>query len=253
MGSKRLPEKPMIPIQGKPMILHVVQKALKSKKADRVIVATDRQEIAKTVQGSGFGKRAEVKMTSPGCKTGTDRVASLAVTVMDEQDNVVNLQGDLPFADPRMVDQLFVYMEKHPRTEMATVARRLPLPDREGIYRDHNAVKVVRDNRGKALYFSRHPIPHNAFELGYFHHHIGMYAYKAHTLRTLLVSAQSDAEKAERLEQLRALGLGIDIQVLQTEFEVGVEINTLQDWKRVRAPGDWREVKLETRHGSIAV
>ncbi|MCE9531833.1 MAG: 3-deoxy-manno-octulosonate cytidylyltransferase [Planctomycetes bacterium] len=210
-GSSRLPGKPLLKTTGKYLIQHVYEQACQSKRATDVVIATDDSRIMAAVQS--FGGRAV--MTRRDHVSGTDRVAEVARGL--NVDVIVNLQGDEPLIDARTLDLLPDLLEQDPGAKLATLA--VPLREVEA-YRNPNVVKVVRDRQGRALYFSRSPIPmvrdgdpdlvHNS---QLFLHHLGLYAYRRDALLELASLPPDPLEQTEKLEQLRVLGMGWPIQV----------------------------------------
>ena len=207
-ASSRLPGKPLLHATGKFLIQHCYEQAQEAKLASRVVVATDDERIADAVRSFG----GEVAMTRADHVSGTDRIAEVAGGL--DAEIIVNLQGDEPQFDPADLDLLIELMTA-PNTPMATLA--VPILD-EATYRNPNVVKVVCDDAGRALYFSRSPIPMVRdgapdFTSGRFLQHLGVYAYRRDTLLTLARTPAHPLELAEKLEQLRALAIGIAIQV----------------------------------------
>lgn len=208
--STRLPAKPLLRATGKYLIQHVYERALESG-ADRVVVATDDTRIFDAVRSFG----GEVMMTRDDHPNGTDRVAEVARSLPSEI--VVNVQGDEPMLDPASIDLLADLLENNPHVPMATLG--VPISSIEA-WRDPNCVKLVRDARGRALYFSRSPIPFvrdgepdfRKFP-GVFLQHLGIYAYRKNFLLDLATWPPSPLEEIEKLEQLRVLALGHSIQV----------------------------------------
>ena len=230
-ASTRLPGKALAALDGRPMIRHVAERTCQARSVARVIVATDDARIAEAVAGSG----AEVAMTRADHPTGTDRLAEVAAGL--DADVVVNVQGDLPLLDPAMVDRLVNRMANDPALPMATLAA--PIHD-AAEWRSPHVVKVVCDARARALYFSRSPIPHHREgaapdePVGW--RHIGMYAYRRDVLLRFATLAPTPLEKAERLEQLRALEHGIAIGVeAWTGAEPVIEVDVVEDLERARA------------------
>ena len=230
-ASTRLPGKALASLDGRPMIRHVAERTRLARSVARVIVATDDERIARAVDGTG----AEVAMTRADHPTGTDRLAEVARDL--EADVVVNVQGDLPLLDPAMVDALVDRMAAEPALPMATLA--VPIRD-DAEWRSPHVVKVVCDERGRALYFSRSPIPHHRdgapadAPLGW--RHVGMYAYRRAVLLELAALAPTPLERAERLEQLRALEHGIAIGVEPWHgTEPIIEVDVDEDLERARA------------------
>lgn len=207
-ASSRLPGKPLLRGTGKFLIQHCYEQALRSKCAERVIVATDDERIAEAVRSFG----GDVAMTRGDHVSGTDRIAEVAETL--DAEIIVNLQGDEPQFDPAGLDLLIGLIAESGMT-MATLA--VPIRD-ESTYRDPNVVKVVCADDGRALYFSRSPIPmvrdgSPDFASGRFLQHLGVYAYRRDTLLSLARTSAHPLELAEKLEQLRALAHGIAIRV----------------------------------------
>lgn len=210
-ASSRLPGKPLLRDTGKYLVQHVYEQASAAKSASLVVVATDDDRIRKAVESFG----GNVVMTRPDHPTGTDRVAEVAAGLGSHV--VVNVQGDEPQLDPAAIDLLVDLLAADPGSDMATLAT--PLPDLEA-YRNPNVVKVVCDDRGRALYFSRSPVPmvregepDLAARPAKFLQHLGVYAYRRRFLLTLAATPPHPLEEAEKLEQLRVLGMGAGIQV----------------------------------------
>ena len=231
-ASTRFPGKPLALIKGKTMIRRVYDQALKSK-LDAVVVATDDVRIADEVMG--FGGR--YVLTDPNHRSGTDRCRE-ALDLLDEQfDAVVNIQGDEPFIDPNQINMM-VDLIGRDDTLLASLAK--PIHDEDELF-SPNSVKVVMDKEGRALYFSRHPIPFMRNEektewmdRGVFFKHIGIYAYKADTLRLIAEMPMSALEKSESLEQLRWLENGLDIRMGITATE-NVSIDTPSDLQKAES------------------
>lgn len=226
-GSTRFPGKPLAMIGDKTMIHRTYLQVLKSS-LDAVVVATDDQRIFDEVRG--FGGRAV--MTRSDHRSGTDRCLEALDLVGESFDAVVNIQGDEPFIDPRQVNQVAELIRRND-TVLATLAKAIDNPER---LQNPNVVKVVFNEQGEALYFSRHPIPFvrgvaPAQWLGTtaFYQHIGIYAYKADTLRAVAALPPGRLEQAESLEQLRWLEHGLPIRVAVTPYENGIAIDTPQD------------------------
>jgi len=210
-ASSRLPGKPLLKVTGKYLIQHVYEQALRSKRATDVVVATDDSRIMAAV--NSFGGRAV--MTRRDHPSGTDRVAEVASGL--DADIIINLQGDEPLIDPSALDLLPDLLERDPQAKLATLA--VPLTSLEA-YRSPNVVKVVRDRQGRALYFSRSPIPmvrDGEPELTklpqLFLQHLGLYAYRREALLELAARPPELLEESEKLEQLRVLAIGWSIQV----------------------------------------
>ncbi|GGD04094.1 3-deoxy-manno-octulosonate cytidylyltransferase [Halopseudomonas salina] len=237
-ASTRLPGKPLLDIGGKTMIQRVWEQAGKSQ-ALSVTVATDDERIAEACRQFG----ANVVLTRADHPSGTDRLQEV-VTLMglDAEDCVVNVQGDEPMIPPSLIDQVAANLLAHPQASIATLAE--PLTDIESVF-NPNVVKLVTDQQGFALYFSRAPIPwsRDAFateprsipEGMTFRRHIGLYAYKVGFLHDYVQWAPSPLETAESLEQLRALWFGCRIQVADACEVPAPGIDTRDDLERVRA------------------
>ncbi len=223
-GAIRLPGKPLLDIAGKPLIQWVYEQALGSTLAGEVLIATDDDRIRAGCEAFG----AHVKMTSPDCRSGTDRVHE-ALTGMDA-DVVVNLQGDEPQMRPDMIDTLIGAMQEQ-RLEMATLCAYITDPHD---YKSPHVVKVVRDVNGFALYFSRAPLPFIQKTISIpFYKHIGIYAFSRRFLETFVGLPKGRLEEAESLEQLRALEAGYRIKTLLVEYE-GIGIDTEADLEQAR-------------------
>ncbi len=235
-ASTRLPGKPLRLIAGRPMIQHVWERA-RSSGAAEVVVATDDERIADACRRFG----ADVILTDPGHPSGTDRLAEVARTRQyAEGDVIVNVQGDEPLLAPKNVAEVAALLAAVPVAAIATLAT--PIESLEELL-DPNVVKVVRDLRGLALYFSRAPVPWqrdaSAAGLGSAARHagalrhVGLYAYRAGALRRLAALSPSPLESAERLEQLRALENGLPISVGIAAARPGPGVDTEDDLQRV--------------------
>ncbi|MDQ3200128.1 MAG: 3-deoxy-manno-octulosonate cytidylyltransferase [Verrucomicrobiota bacterium] len=210
-GSTRFPGKSLHPIAGKPLLQHVWEQCRRAKSLDTVIVATDDMRIAE----AAFGWGAEVSLTSAKHATGTDRIAEVA-TKMRGVSHLINIQGDEPLVEPRLLNQLARKMERDPKIEMVTAVH--PFSDPADVHSPHQ-VKAVLDRRGHALYFSRQAIPYPrdiTSPVQYFRHQ-GIYGYRRDVLLRLVRWRPSPLEKAEALEQLRALENGVKIHVVVTK------------------------------------
>ena len=240
-ASTRFPGKPLEMIHGKPMIQRVYEQAQKSNLLSEIWVATDDQRIVDVV--SGFGGR--VAMTSPDCPSGTDRCAELMQSMGLKAEIVLNIQGDEPFIRPEQIDQL-VNLMQNPEVQMATLCKKITRS--EELF-NPNVVKLVKTTEGKALYFSRNPIPFfrgesesNWLEKTAYFKHLGVYAYRANVLFDITHMSVSQLEKAESLEQLRWLEGGYAIGVGETEWE-SLGIDTPEDlaW----ASAHWNEISSQ--------
>ena len=222
-ASTRLPGKPLRMIAGQTLIHRVYNRAILAKSPDIVVVATDHRDIAEEVES--FGGR--VVMTAVNHPTGTDRLAEVAEQLAD-YDIIVNVQGDEPFIDPDVIDRLAKMLTEHENLDMVTAAA--PLKKEE--YQDASAVKVVVNQMGEALYFSRAliPYPREGFAMPPLKH-IGVYAYRRSFLLTYAKTEQTPLEKTESLEQLRALETGHKIGVIRIETE-DIGIDTEEDLKK---------------------
>lgn len=224
--STRLPRKPLLPIQGKPMIQWVYENAKRYQRLHDLIVATDSQEIADCIQAIG----GKVAMTDPHIQTGSERVAAIAET-LEDVDVIINLQGDEPFIRPEMLETLITPYLNGETPEMTTVA--FPL-DEATKRNDPGAVKVITDLAGNALYFSRAPIPYYRTEhKAPVYHHMGLYAFRRDFLLTYAKLAPTPLELTESLEQLRALEHGYRIKVCLSPVKT-LEINTPEEYEQAQ-------------------
>lgn len=226
-GSTRLPGKPLLPIAGRPLILHVLQRAREIPGSERIIVATDDQRIADVVAQAG----GEAVLTPPELPSGSDRVGWVAKNLAC--DIVVNLQGDEPFVDVNAVQSAIGVLERDERWQVATLG--YPLTD-EKLWNDPHVVKVLTDREQSALYFSRQPIPyfrdHRFRPTDGLLQHIGVYLYRREFLLKFLSWEPVPLEQAEKLEQLRILYHGYDIYVERANFP-SVGVDTPEDVKKV--------------------
>ena len=225
--SSRFPGKPLARIRDKPMVVWVMEQARKARSVAEVLVATDDRRIYDAVES--FGGRAV--MTSPDHLSGTDRVAEVAEKQIC--DIVVNVQGDEPLVPAEDIDLIVRALAEEPETQVSTLM--IPIRDADEMW-DPNIAKVVVDNRGHALYFSRAPIPYDrdawpqgiqavsSREVPYGFKHIGLYAYRKSFLLEFSRLQPSPGEKIEKLEQLRVLENGFCIRVMQTDKNsIGVD------------------------------
>ena len=209
------------------MIEHVYRRASASKRVSEVIVATDDLRIATRVHDFG----GKVRLTKATHETGTDRLAEVAASL--DCDVVVNVQGDEPLIDPRAIDELVAPFATDPSLQMTTLFRRI---HDVAELNNPNIAKVVLDRAGFALYFSRAPIPHVRDPRGGWpplYRHIGLYGYRRSVLLVLASLEPTPLERAEGLEQLRALEHGIRIKAVETSHE-SFEVNTPEDLEQVR-------------------
>lgn len=223
IGSTRLQRKPLLPIQGKPMIQWTYENAVRCKAFSKVIVATDSEKIADVIKKIG----GETMMTDPNLPTGSDRVAAVAERY-PEMDVIVNLQGDEPFIKPSMLEQLVAPYLEGKTIAMTTLAYPLDIKNK---HHSAGSVKVVTDLQGNALYFSRAPIPYFRTQesVAPVYNHIGLYAFRRDFLLHYRTLPQTPLEKIEALEQLRALEHGYKIHVCLTETST-LEINTPEEY-----------------------
>lgn len=235
-GSSRFPGKVLAPIRGKPMLQWVYERARASGARDALIATDDAGILA---AAAAFG--ATARMTSFAHASGTDRLAELAaIEHWPDADIVVNVQADEPLIPPAIIRQVASLLESDPAAAIATLAAPV---ESLAEFLDPNAVKVVADLKGRALYFSRAPIPWNrdgapagVSSQSVFagaRRHVGIYAYRVGALRRLASLAPTALEKAEKLEQLRALENGLAIRVADAAERPGPDVNTAEDLERV--------------------
>ena len=224
-GSTRLPGKPLLDICGKPLIQRVWEVVAQVPNIDEIIVATDDDRIAKTVQDFG----GKMMMTSSDCQSGSDRVREVAQTV--EADVYVNVQGDEPLLEPLAIEKLLDVFVQDTSVQVATLCS--PISREEAL--SPNQVKVIRDHVGNALYFSRAPLPfvREANDTAEYLGHIGIYAYRREALCVFTSLPASPLERAEKLEQLRFLQADVPIRVIEVP-RMGVGVDTQEDLERVR-------------------
>jgi 3-deoxy-manno-octulosonate cytidylyltransferase (CMP-KDO synthetase) len=237
-ASERLPGKPLADIAGRPMVVRVLDRARAARGVKRAVVATDDERIAAAVRSFG----GEAVMTPASCASGSDRCAR-AAEALGPLDVVVNVQGDEPLLSPGAIEAVIAAFAD-PAVEMATLAR----PLREEEWANPNVVKVVRDLRGDALYFSRASVPHR--RAGGIspraRAHVGIYGFTARFLREFASLPPTPLEGEEKLEQLRALEHGHRIRVIDTDYEA-FGIDTPEDLARVRALVSGTPVPEESR------
>jgi 3-deoxy-manno-octulosonate cytidylyltransferase (CMP-KDO synthetase) len=226
--SSRFPGKPLVPILGKPLIQWVYEQALQVKDLDGVWVATDDLRIRDGV--AAFGGRA--LMTREDHPSGSDRLAEAAgLLSLAPEDIVINIQGDQPVFPPELISQLAGVLSRDPEVVMVTLVRR---ETDLRLAANPNVVKVVFDRAGRALYFSRSPLPFwREGGSSYFYRHIGIYAYRVQFLKEFVHLPPGRWEAAEKLEQLRALEHGFPIHIVETEG----------DTREVDTPADARQVE----------
>ena len=237
-ASTRLPGKPLLEIAGKPMVIHVAERAAASG-ASEVCIATDHEKIADAAKRYGF----QACLTDNKHASGTERIAEVArLKNYSDIRVVVNVQGDEPLIEPALIREVAEHLEQHPKASMSTACH--PIEDARAMF-NPNVVKVVLDHDGYALYFSRAPIPYarDAFAqsqaslpsgiLAY--RHIGIYAYRAGFLRTYAALKPSLIEQYEALEQLRVLANGYRISVSVTRTTPAPGVDTQEDLENLRS------------------
>ena len=226
--STRLEGKPLVDILGKPMIQHVYEKARRSTMLEDLIVATDDERIRAEVEG--FGGKAV--LTSANHSTGTDRVAEAAFSL--DAEIVVNIQGDEPFIEPGMIDEIVAPLLEDPQLPMCTSMHKVTDPED---FSNPNVVKVVRNLSGDALYFSRSLIPYPRYAEGHrVFEHIGVYAFRKEFLLSYAKLKPTPLERFEALEQLRALEHGYRLRVVETRQNyIALSVDTPADLERARA------------------
>jgi 3-deoxy-manno-octulosonate cytidylyltransferase (CMP-KDO synthetase) len=237
LGSSRLPRKVILDICSKPMVQHVFEAAKKAKYIDDVYIATDSDEVMQICKNF----TSNIILTSKAHESGTDRLAEAIEAI--ECDNIINVQGDEPLIDPKLISELALALQKR-ETSMVSAMHKIKTTEE---LKSPNAVKVTVDKKSNALYFSRSIIPHHRDEWETllnkhqeipsalnFYKHIGIYGYTREFLKEYATMEQTYLEKLEKLEQLRVLENGYKIKMIETEYEpVGVDI--LEDLERVKA------------------
>ena len=225
-GSSRLEGKPLIEVNGKPIIQWVYEKAQQSKLADMIIVATDDERIFNAVKAFG----GNVEMTSTEHKCGSDRIREV-IDRHPEISFIVNLQGDEPMIKPEAIDEIIKNVKFDDKADISTLIREIDSLDEVN---NPNLVKCVTDLNGYALYFSRSKIPYERnLDIATFYGHLGIYGYKREALIKMTELAQTPLEKTESLEQLRALENGMKIKTSVVDF-VPVGIDTLEDLEKFK-------------------
>lgn len=223
-ASTRFPGKALVSLAGKPMLQHVFERARLARYLSEVVIATDDDRIAAAAHRFG----APVRMTREDHLSGTDRVAEVAAT--NKAQFIVNIQGDEPLIDPAAIDAAVLALLDEPEIAMGTLSKRIEDPSE---IQNPNVVKVVSDLHGRAIYFSRQPIPY-VREAGVraFFKHIGLYVYRRELLLSYSDLPIGPLERVERLEQLRALENGHSIRVVETEYD-SLGVDTPEDLERV--------------------
>ena len=231
-ASSRFPAKVLANIDGKPLIRHVWEKAVRCGELDEELIACDHEDVYKAAEGF----KARVVMTDPNHASGSDRIAEAVKDL--KVDIVVNIQGDEPFIDPLTIDALAVLLKQDTKILMGTVIK--PITD-EAEFLNPNVVKCVVDAQGYALYFSRSPIPYhrnkNASVEIKNYKHLGLYAYRKDFLMEFKDWPKGTLESAEELEQLRALEHGVKIKTTVTKYE-SIAVDIPQDLQKAQAWSD---------------
>lgn len=226
-AAQRLPGKPLLDIQGKPMLQHTWERACESA-ADEVVIATDDPRILDAAMNFG----AAAQMTSDVHRSGTDRIQEVASARQWSADTiVVNVQGDEPLIPPHAINQVADNLSRHHQAGIATLCETIKA---QSEINNPNAVKVVFDKQGYALYFSRAAIPHTSpdvdeYSSELFYRHVGIYAYRVQVLNEFVNWPPAAMEIAERLEQLRALAEGVKIHVAVSADSMPAGIDTADD------------------------
>lgn len=230
LKSTRLPRKILADINGLPLIWHVWNRVCQAKLVNCVLIAADSIEVQQIMQAFG----AEVLLTDPGCRSGTERIASVIDQI--EADLIINVQGDEPLISPSLIDQLVQNWLDNP-CDMITAARRIVDP---AALSNPNMVKIVRAADDRALYFSRSPVPFvrdakpdEWLSRGNFWQHIGIYGYARQLLENYPNLPESPLEAMEKLEQLRFLEAGYSIRVIETDYQSHA-VDTIEDLVAVR-------------------
>lgn len=231
-GSSRFPGKPLAKLGGREVILRVCDRV--SEAGLLLAVATDDERIRKAVESAGY----TAVMTRADHKSGTDRIREAIEKIGGDYDTVINIQGDEPFIESRHILALADIFRKEPETELATLCRKFDKADGFDALFDPNVVKVVKSNRGEALYFTRSVVPYvrgaecnSWLDMTDYFTHIGIYGYKVDTLREITELPQSALEKAESLEQLRWLENGYKVRIAETDYHA-VGIDTEEDLRK---------------------
>lgn len=226
LKSERLKNKVLKQIAGKPLLWYVWRQAIETKLLDKVVIACCDEEVKEAAQNFG----ADIFLTNPELKSGTDRVAEAASKI--NCDIVLNIQGDEPLIKPQSLDEIVNFLINNTNYHMASVA--FPATRKEEL-ENPNVVKVVTDKNGDALYFSRGMIPCGArsdVEVKYLKH-IGVYGYRKNFLLEFSMLKQTPLEKIEKLEQLRALENGIDVKIIEIDYDT-VGVDTEEDFIKVK-------------------
>ena len=225
-NSTRLQGKPLIKVCDKPIIQWVWEKAISVKSADLVIIATDNDEIYNTAKSFG----ANVEMTSVNHKCGSDRIVEAAQKYSDLS-YIINLQGDEPMINPDCIEEVIRLIKEDEKADISTLLSEIGENEDKD---DPNMVKCVTDINGYALYFSRSKIPYERnFGIAKFYKHIGIYGYKKESLYRMTKLDRSEIERAESLEQLRALYYGMKIKTSIVKYD-SIGIDTIEDLNKFK-------------------
>lgn len=232
-ASTRLMGKPLADIGGKPLIQHTYESACRSKLLNKIIIAVDDEKVEEVCQSFG----AEVVLTNKEFTSGSDRVSYIAKK-NKKAEIIVNIQGDEPFIDGKMIDQAIEPLLFDKEVNVSTLAKKI---ETENELKSPDTVKVVFDYQNYALYFSRLPIPYvrdavaseNVVEKKEFYKHIGLYVFRKDFLLKFTKLEQTDLEKTEKLEQLRLLENGIKIKIVVTELD-SIGVDTPEDLEKAR-------------------
>lgn len=228
--STRLPGKPLLDIAGKPMIQHVFERA-KQSAAKEIYIATDNDEIKQVCEGFG----AQVCMTNPEHASGSDRIEEVTrILDLDRDDIVVNVQGDEPLIPPAVIDQVAENLQRNKDVGLCSLYEHFnSIKEAE----DPNAVKVVTDKKGRALYFSRSKIPFCRDEGGtiVYKRHVGIYAYRVKTLHDFVGWPVAELENNEKLEQLRFMDNGINIHMAESLENIPAGVDTVENLATIKA------------------
>ncbi len=246
-NATRFPGKPLALLKGKPIIQHVYEHAVQARLVDHVLVATDDSRIYNAV----IRFNGKVVMTSGSHESGTDRIAEAAEGI--ECEYIINVQGDEPFIEPDMIDDVVNLLYNDDKVSISTLVKRIT--DMDEVYSPH-VVKAVLDDEDFALYFSRSPVPYHRDEWSihgrehraqntdtddlYCYKHIGIYGYRKEALVKFSSLKQCRLEKIEKLEQLRALNAGMKIKVKETRFDT-FGIDTKEDLRKAE---EWQNTSL---------
>ena len=230
LGSTRLPAKIMADLGGKPLLWHVWSQARQARSIQRVVIATDTPQVQEAVSAWG----GEAILTSPDCRSGTERIASIISQLAG--DFILNVQGDEPMIDPALLDRMAALWREAPCDILTPVYR---IRQAEELW-NPNIVKVARAYDGRALYFSRNAVPYlrdqpeeRWLDFQAYWGHIGVYGYRRGVLENYAQMAESGLEAAERLEQLRFMEAGYTIQTFESDYQP-VSVDTPEDLERVR-------------------